>query len=357
MKSDWHRYNLKRRVASLPSISLEVFEAKVSEFARPEDIDVKVSQKEAKRKRKDEILRQKQALILEGLSKATQKEEKEEKEEKKEVVEQDESNVEPANEEPVNEEDEEALAEKLLKVKLQSQVKIPNTLCLFCKNVLFDTIEANVDHMFKSHGMFIPEQKYLDDLPGLLDYLGEKVGLGNVCLVCNYQGKNIEAVRAHMLSKCHCRLPYETEDEKMEISEFYDFSSTYTSKTAGSSNADEWEDVSDNDDQEDDEQEELPREVLYSDGVELHLPNGVKIGHRSMVRYFKQDLKPEKELTEGQGTVIAAESRHLVSAADKKENEIKKLTWKTQIYNKKRDDKRAAKFINNQPHFRDPLLQ
>lgn len=31
-KSDWHRYNLKRKVAELPSVSAEVFQQKVTEM-------------------------------------------------------------------------------------------------------------------------------------------------------------------------------------------------------------------------------------------------------------------------------------------------------------------------------------
>ena len=30
--------------------------------------------------------------------------------------------------------------------------------------------------MFKQHGLYIPERKYLIDKQGLLEYLGEKIG-------------------------------------------------------------------------------------------------------------------------------------------------------------------------------------
>ena len=60
------------------------------------------------------------------------------------------------------------------------------------------------------------------------------------------------------------------------------------------------------------------QEYLYNDGIELHLPTGIKVGHRSLQRYYKQDLKPEVILTEGQGTLVAAETRSFLPAFDKK---------------------------------------
>jgi pre-60S factor REI1 len=36
--------------------------------------------------------------------------------------------------------------------------------------------------MLKQHGFFIPFVENLVDLEGLLTYLGEKIGIGHVCL-------------------------------------------------------------------------------------------------------------------------------------------------------------------------------
>ena len=164
-----------------------------------------------------------------------------------------------------------------------------------------------------------------------------------------------------MLSKSHCRVPYELEDEKLEISEFYDFSRTYQdhpdnlAEGDDAGNEEDWEDVGSDEDDEDDE--DVPQEYLYNDGVELHLPTGMKIGHRSLQRYYRQNLKPEAVLTEGQGTLIAAETRHFATVFDPKQVATQKRVWQTEVKDKKRNDKRAAKFINNQPHYRDQLLQ
>ena len=183
----------------------------------------------------------------------------------------------------------------------------------------------------------------------------------------------------------------------MEISEFYDFSSTYdafgknaakkevTEAQSAEEDDGEWEDISqgeeidENEDyevvekyqdlskktetkeaQEDEAEEEgedIPEEYLYNDGYNLHLPTGVKVGHRSLQRYYKQVAKPERVLTEGQGTVVAAETRHFVALMDKQQINSTKRAWQTQIKDKKRDDKRRAKFINTKEHYRDQLLQ
>lgn len=58
---------------------------------------------------------------------------------------------------------------------------IPLLHCLFCTKQ-FGTVAASCDHMLKQHGFFIPFVENLVDLEGLLTYLGEKIGIGHVCL-------------------------------------------------------------------------------------------------------------------------------------------------------------------------------
>jgi pre-60S factor REI1 len=78
------------------------------------------------------------------------------------------------------------------------------------------------------HGFFVPDREYLVDLPGLLSYLGEKVGVGNICLFCNGRPySSLWAVRNHMLSKSHCKLLYEPDKDEEEYEDFYDFTSSY----------------------------------------------------------------------------------------------------------------------------------
>lgn len=112
--------------------------------------------------------------------------------------------------------------------------------CLFCTTRL-STIETCLQHMSTSHSFFIPDREYLSDIAGLLAYLGEKVVVGNICLYCpggSREFGSVEAVRRHMIDKSHCKMAFETDDDRIEVSDYY----TYEGYEAA---GDEWEDVDD----------------------------------------------------------------------------------------------------------------
>ncbi|XP_015281354.1 PREDICTED: zinc finger protein 622, partial [Gekko japonicus] len=154
---------------------------------------------------------------------------------------------------------------------------IPVTDCLFCSHHSSSLVK-NVAHMTQGHGFFIPDIEYLVDLRGLIEYLGEKVGVGKVCLWCNEKGKSFyttESVQAHMQDKSHCKL-FTEGDAALEFADFYDFRSSYPDYQEG---------------EEAEASQELPLEknVEYDDeSMELILPSGARIGHRSLMRYYKQ---------------------------------------------------------------------
>uniref|UniRef100_A0A8I3N6I1 Cytoplasmic 60S subunit biogenesis factor ZNF622 n=1 Tax=Canis lupus familiaris TaxID=9615 RepID=A0A8I3N6I1_CANLF len=154
---------------------------------------------------------------------------------------------------------------------------IPITDCLFCPHHS-SSLMKNVAHMTKVHSFFIPDIEYLSDLKGLIKYLGEKVGVGKICLWCNEKGKSFystEAVQAHMNDKSHCKL-FTDGNAALEFADFYDFRSSYPDYKEGDHP---------------DETEELPSEktVEYDDEtMELILPSGARVGHRSLMRYYKQ---------------------------------------------------------------------
>lgn len=362
MKSDWHRYNLKRRVANLPPLSEEIFNSKVQAASASGDAaseqpekTKQLTKKEIRRREKEALLEKKRQLLKIAEQNALKRMAEDHKEPEEKVPEE----VEQKEEESDSDLTEEQLSEKLMQQKIDNRVDIPLTECFFCPNKRsFETVELNLEHMFKSHGFYIPEQKYLVDRDGLLSYISEKIGLGNVCIVCNFEGRSLEAVRAHMLAKRHCRIPYEEEDEKLEISQYYNFTSTYERQSGPveEGKEEDWEDVESGDEEVSDE-DDIPEDYIYDDGTELHLPTGIKVGHRSLQRYYKQNLRPEVELSEGQGTLIAAETRSFLTPFDKKKVQVQQRTWQTEVNDKKRHDKRAAKFVNNQPHYRDQLLQ
>ncbi|XP_005356713.1 zinc finger protein 622 [Microtus ochrogaster] len=154
---------------------------------------------------------------------------------------------------------------------------IPVTDCLFCSHHS-SSLMKNVAHMTKIHSFFIPDIEYLSDLKGLIKYLGEKVGVGKICLWCNEKGKSFystEAVQAHMNDKSHCKL-FTDGDAALEFADFYDFRSSYPDYEEG---------------QDPGEIEELSSEKTLEcddETMELILPSGARVGHRSLMRYYKQ---------------------------------------------------------------------
>lgn len=382
MKTEWHRYNLKRRVAQLPPIDEDSFNTKVASLSVTDDTtnqnqDKAESKRDQRRREKQDIL-QKKREILARAREAMMKEQTTNNKDSSSKADPHQGVTEVSNNNvngnvsdaditnPTLESPEE-VEERIIKEKMSNKVDIPVTTCLFChtnKKAIFSDIDGVVEHMSVKHGLYIPETRYLVDREGLLKYLGEKIGLGNVCLCCNYQGKDIWAVREHMLTKRHMKIPYELEDEKLEISDFYDFSSSYKDdvKTNTTSHDEEdWEDVSSDSEGENDDddlnKEDNDDNTIYQAGHELILPSGKALGHRSLARYYRQNLAPERVLSEGQGTVVAAESRHMLNVRDRKELASQKRAWSDQRKREQINDKRSAKFINQQAHFRDQLLQ
>jgi pre-60S factor REI1 len=198
--------------------------------------------------------------------------------------------------------------------------------CLFCPHIS-DSIDTNLEHMSLAHSFFIPDAEFLVDLPGLIAYLGEKIAVGNVCIACpSREFRSIEAVRKHMVDKGHCKIGYEQESQRLEVSDFYDFSSSYpdaearlkrkreraarraeraAQKEAATQN-EGWEDVDEEDGGDMEVDEIVDESATESDTdsntstldnnslsfgdtpYELVLPSGARIGHRSLRRYYAQ---------------------------------------------------------------------
>jgi pre-60S factor REI1 len=207
------------------------------------------------------------------------------------------------------------LVEKIDEKIASARSQLSSIDCLFCSNVA-GSLPDNLTHMSTIHSFFIPDAEYLIDIAGLVAYLGEKVAVGNVCLYCNETSrefKTLDAVRKHMADKSHCKIAYDSEDDRLELSDFYDFSSSYpdadrkmkeVQKQTQDGVGDGWEDIENDHEQvdEDDagelsEEEDLDSDTLpdnqitYGDShLELVLPSGARIGHRSMRRYYAQSF-------------------------------------------------------------------
>lgn len=398
MQGEWHRYNLKRRVAQLPAISEEMFESKVANIEKKKkeeeeneyrlkkddsnnNKNTELTAKQLRKKQREELIEKKRKLLELAKNRLVSNggtvkmsedgkkiliEKKDISKEETELKEEVNNAIKLENKlNNLNEED-------LIKEKIKNKVDIPISKCIFCvkmnKNLEinkdsenFDKIDELFEHLFKEHGLYLPERKYLINKEGLLEYLYEKIGFGNVCLKCSFQGKNFESIIQHMVKKDHIKIPYENEEEKLEISEFYNFMKSYEVDSGEKSvegeeegEEGEWEDVEEGELFEDEDIEE----ILYASEFGLHLPNGTVLGHRSLSKYYKQNIRPERELNEAEGTVMAAETRNFVNkVVDGKMVKQQKRIWEREAKSRDRDDRRAQKFINWQPHYRDELLQ
>ncbi|KAK7747289.1 pre-60S factor rei1 [Cytospora paraplurivora] len=409
MRSDWHRYNLKRRVATLPPISSEIFTEKVLQARATNDAAAERAgfQKECgvctkvyfsenayqnhlgsqKHKAKVASLLRKgkggvtaddaSSMISSTFSlgdpvQSNTSEVDSDAEEFGHIVQGMKNTVISEKERPstVNDTEEAPVSEASTEQRattptLSNANGATTTLslnsCLFC-NLGSPDLPTNVSHMEKSHGMFIPEKQYLVKLEGLLASLQQRIQEFNECLFCGKVKSNAFAVQTHMRDTAHCRIPYTTEDEQLEIGEFYDFRSTY-------SDDDDMEDDSDDEDDDastqdggaklggkrtavatDEDGEDIedggdegwetdsstssldsadltdvpagrhrrhgddksshphrPARAAYIDDFELHLPSGRSVGHRSLNKYFRQNLR-ERPFLEGHQQRLALEN-------------------------------------------------
>ena len=295
-KTDWHRYNLKRKVAEMPPVTAEVFQQKV--LAQKAEVEAQQQSKTkslhcqlcnktfssenafsnhlSSKKHKDvEANKANKAKKQESLITESQFSNNFKRKDSKET---DPQNTESENAESLShngdddDDEDDDIEEDTLEV----------TDCLFCPHHSV-SLEENLKHMTRSHSFFIPDLEYVVDLKGLVTYLCEKVGMGNLCLYCNDKGKSffsLEAVQSHMVDKGHTKMNYEG-DAVLEYADFYDFSSSYPDY---------------NPDEENEGDEIQGREstlAVNEQTLELCLPSGAKIGHRNMRHIYKQNLPPE----------------------------------------------------------------
>jgi hypothetical protein len=179
VKSNWHTFNLKRKVAGLPPLPHALWEQKTAAAAKAQsEADAKLKKAAEKRARNR------------GEHLAKKAEEAELKEE-----------VPKEPEEPWTE-----------------------CHCLF-DNRTFDTFEENLEYMRRKYSFYIHDPEYCLDQKGLVRYLGEKIQRGHCCIYCHKTFPSLQACWNHMKDKGHSRLATDDESE-MEIEDFYDFSSS-----------------------------------------------------------------------------------------------------------------------------------
>ena len=164
--------------------------------------------------------------------------------------------------------------------------------CLFC-NLDSPTLEINLDHMDRGHGLFIPDQDYLNDIESLLGYLYNIISDFQTCLYCGSTKSTVEAVQQHMRDKGHCMLNL---DENSEFAPFYDFSDS-------GSDTEVAEDTADYDGEassipKKNEYANSPRDNTFHDSsTSLHLPSGKPVLHRSQLHHHHRQPLPTSTRT------------------------------------------------------------
>lgn len=368
MKTEWHRYNLKRRVAQLVPVSNDTFQLKVAsskDHVKYDDFGFVIE--ESKPKPKKHILRQ--TILNRGRTLQVSNDEHSSRD------------ISPAisdistfslgtlksQGEFENDLDVHSLASNSLKADItdynsddtenldssdfEEQVTELNapldlTDCFYC-GVSLDTIDDNIQHLLLNHSLYIPNLNYLSDKEGLIRFLSDTIVLDKECIKCGYTSNKLMGIRQHIIAKGHVYIPYETKEMRSFIDKYYDFTIIM----------DEHEDSSDGEiDDESDLKDEYTVATIDSTGIELALPNGFKLGHRSMSKYYRQNLS-SRRLSQGEMTIAAINKEnekllHIQETAQFKKDSKQLNRIHTKVINKELSDK-GLKYRNKHEHYKN----
>lgn len=276
-RSDWHRYNLMRKVADLPPVSREAFNERVgqaqNQTAKAAADATKIPCRPCKKtfssqKAYDNHMQSKKHInVISSYAEVeNNRKDKLNCEEQKPQDAEEEVEEEDIEVEEVDSDEWEGDPVELLD-------------CLFCKHHS-DTLENELHHMTEEHSFFIPDLEFCVDVEGLITYLGEKIGCGYECLSCKWTARrslSLDSVRKHMFDKRHYDIILEG-DGLLEYAEFYDYSSSYPDAGEGIL-----------------PDEDVQQTLLTTGNYELVLPSGATVGHRSLLRYYRQKLDPRRK--------------------------------------------------------------
>ena len=191
----------------------------------------------------------------------------------------------------------EIIADKLVPVKYQ---------CIFCPFICTNLDRVSLTpllrHMSLKHSFYVPDLEYLTNLPGLLAFLLEKIELFSTCIYCHRDYRNPSALKKHMLDKGHTMIGFDNGGDD-EVAEFYNFELNMDKDAADYSGSEceedlddaDFEDIDAGDDGEnlefvsEEELDDAPR--VTDDGDELILPSGKRLGHRAYRVYYRQNIR------------------------------------------------------------------
>lgn len=295
-RSDWHRYNLRRKVAELPPLTEAAFMARAAQQLQ---VDGKAVAPKAEVAWECTVCRK--HFSSEGSRdthlKSAKHREMAAKAESEEVIKEVSKNAPSTAEDPTAKMTEEEL-KTMVEEKWRLAPRLAETDCLFCSHRA-ETFESNMAHMTREHSLYIPDLEFCADIRGLIAYLGEQIAVLHECIYCPSTIQpfgSLEAVRAHMRDRCHNKIRFDDESLAAGLGDYYDYTPTYPAMEICSDDEDsEYEEI------EDDEEMELAiisqaehEAACYvtPDETEMILPSGARLGHRRFLRYYKQNLTP-----------------------------------------------------------------
>jgi len=401
-KSEWHRYNVKRRCAGLTSIPQSLFDSqlaalqskKAAESAQKATQQCKLCMKSFATQSAFQAHLQTKKHLKKAEKQASGADDEEDEDEEDAEMSGDKdaaaaaaapasASAKPAKPaakpESKHDDEEDEDDEEAGEGEEEEGEPIPLLHCLFCAKE-FANVAASCDHMLKQHGFFIPFVENLVDLDGLLTYLGEKIGIGHVCLWCNGKGRarypSTAAVQQHMKAKSHCKLRLEDDEDEEELMDFYDFDleeeededeEDETMEQAKDGAAGSGSAAADKADKADKNAGALvvvssakdaapaPRRggggaSSINDAGELVLADGSIVGARQHQRIYKQHIRPARPEVDA----IAQNYKRLALTTDVRENPriYRRKREAFHLRARKREDLAKGLGANFQHHFR-----
>jgi pre-60S factor REI1 len=92
--------------------------------------------------------------------------------------------------------------------------------CLLCGQEYpsdSDGLASNVKHMRAAHGLFVPDPERIIDMESFIGYLATEVREWHECLYCGATKPSTASVQSHMRDKGHCLLNFDREPELLEF--------------------------------------------------------------------------------------------------------------------------------------------
>ena len=392
MKTEWHRYNLKRRVAHLGPVSNDTFLVKVAhskERVQYDDFGFIIEDPALKMKKlnkrkgnslryellnrgrrtasaeTDAIYNSREASpagsVHSEISLGTLKSRSEYGYDSDDVRSEISATTKDDTDYNTELESEDDFTDGELATE-EEQEPLNLTICPYCGDDC-QTLDDNIAHMLTNHGLYIPELGYLEDKEGLIRLLSDGVTIEKECLKCGFHSNKLIGIRQHISAKGHACIPYETKEEKAYFRRFYNFDERQIEEQEDGDVGDSYMEMDDGHEEgaESEDSEEYTIATVDSTGVELSLPNGYKLGHRSMSRYYRQSApRDSRRLSEGEMTVsvLQNENQRLVKLQEtiehnKRNKEISLIHSK--LVNKELSDK-GLKYRNKFLNYRNQKL-